>query len=344
MEEPRSEIFKKLEDAVEQWGAQVSDAQQGLAGQLQRAAGQLEAAAGELPSAGSLSALIEEFRAELASLRALLEERTASPGGIDDVREELRAWREEAGRPAPAAVPGELRGLVEELRREFRETVDGLRAELREGLRALHRDVIGVRDEMATPPPAEAIGGPRSEAWQEVAKLRAQLEEDSGGPAAWAGSEPTDIEREAYDKEGNRRRLGDVLVAAGLLTPEQLEGAVQQQEEAPSRRLGSILVEQGLAAEEVVARVLAGQLRTRFVRLTDENVDRQAAALVSGRMARHHVCMPVRATEDRLTLAMANPFDLIAIDDVELASQRRVETVVATATDIEAAITRTYGA
>jgi hypothetical protein len=175
--------------------------------------------------------------------------------------------------------------------------------------------------------------------WQEVARLRAQLEEDHAAPEPAAPPAP-DLPLHAFDATGSRRRIGEILVEADVITSEQLAEALGEQERSPHRRLGSIFVEKGYTGETAIAQVLASQLKTQFVRLSQEVIDPDMMRLLNPRVARRHECVPLRATDDRLILAMANPFDLIAIDDAELASGRRVDPVVATPTDIHHTLDR----
>ncbi|HOE67217.1 MAG TPA: hypothetical protein PLO62_11890 [Candidatus Hydrogenedentes bacterium] len=142
---------------------------------------------------------------------------------------------------------------------------------------------------------------------------------------------------------GRRPRLGEILLAEQDVTDEQLGEALAVQEQDPYRRIGAILVDQGIATEETVARALARQLIMRFIDLDRVEPDPEAVRVISERLAHHHGCIPVSVTGDEVLLAMANPLDLIAIEDVELASGRRVEPAVATATAIRRAIVRSFG-
>ncbi|MFO7975955.1 MAG: hypothetical protein R6V12_15125, partial [Candidatus Hydrogenedentota bacterium] len=146
-----------------------------------------------------------------------------------------------------------------------------------------------------------------------------------------------------FDEHGAPRRMGDILVSAGLISQEQLEAALDLQRANPQRKLGAILVEEGFTGEEVIPQVLARQLRLPYLRLKDESFDPDAIALVSGRIAARHACIPVRATSDTIALAMANPLDLIAIEDVEHAANRRVQPLIARESEIIEAIARWYG-
>ena len=150
------------------------------------------------------------------------------------------------------------------------------------------------------------------------------------------------IQAQAQDAEGRRRRLGEILVAAGVISEDQLEGALREQQTSWNRHLGAILVELGFVSEETVAQTLAAQVRLPFVRIAQSPPRPDALALVSKALAHHHSCIPLRIERDVLVVAMANPLDLVAIDDVELATRRTIKPVVAAASEIKAALKEHY--
>lgn len=147
----------------------------------------------------------------------------------------------------------------------------------------------------------------------------------------------------AHDSHGQKKSMGDILVNAGIITSQQLDGALDEQRTAKKRRLGSILVEKGLIREEIVAQVVASQLKLPFVRLSETPVQRGAVALLDGRLATHHMAFPITASTEEVTVAMANPLDVIAIEDLEFATRLKVRPVVATLSDITSAIVEHYG-
>jgi chromosome segregation ATPase len=147
----------------------------------------------------------------------------------------------------------------------------------------------------------------------------------------------------AHDAAGQKKSMGEILVDAGIISGQQLESALEEQRTAKKRRLGSILVEKGLIREEIVAQVVAAQLNLPFVRLSETPIQRGAVALLDGRLATHHMCFPIAATSAEATIAMANPLDLIAIEDLEFATHLKIRPVVATLSDITSAIVENYG-
>jgi len=146
----------------------------------------------------------------------------------------------------------------------------------------------------------------------------------------------------AFDAQGHKKRMGQILVELGLLSDSELEDVLELQCADPQRRLGSLVVERGHTSEDVIARILAEQLRLSYVAFAPDEVDRTAATAISPHLARLHHCIPLRKDGVRLVVAMANPMDLIAIEDIELASKSAVAPVVATPSQIAAAIAAVY--
>jgi len=136
--------------------------------------------------------------------------------------------------------------------------------------------------------------------------------------------------------------MGAILIEAGVITRPQLEHALREQRSSWNRHLGAILVELGFANEETIAQALAAQSRLTFVRLSEQEINRSAIRMVPERLAELHTCMPLRLYGNTLRVAMANPYDLIAIEDLRLAANRRIDPVVATAGDIRAAVRLWY--
>jgi chromosome segregation ATPase len=174
----------------------------------------------------------------------------------------------------------------------------------------------------------------------EIELLRSRL---APGDSPAARAEAERIAKAAVGSDGARRSIGAILMDAGIITKNQLDSALDEQKVSKKRRLGSILVEKGLVREEIVAQVVAHQLSLPFVHIPSERIEPAAVSLLNGRLATHHMCFPLRATSSEITVAMANPLDLIAIEDLEIATSLKVRPAVATLADISTAIVRHYG-
>jgi type IV pilus assembly protein PilB len=137
-------------------------------------------------------------------------------------------------------------------------------------------------------------------------------------------------------------QLGDLLLARGLITEEQIEMARHQASQR-GRSLGRIVIELGFVTEAGLVSILAEQLGLEFIDLTEAQFDTSALVTVPEATARRHNCIPVGFEEDgRLILAMADPANVVAVDDIRAMAKRDVKTVVATKADVVAAINRHY--
>jgi type IV pilus assembly protein PilB len=131
--------------------------------------------------------------------------------------------------------------------------------------------------------------------------------------------------------------LGDVLVDEGLITSEQLENAVAEQQRL-GRSLGRVLVDLGLVREPELVSALARKIGLGFVDLTEYPVDAAAAALVPEQVARRYRALPIGFEDSKLVVAMSDPANVFALDDIRTISGMQVKPVVATAGDVEQAI------
>jgi type IV pilus assembly protein PilB len=135
------------------------------------------------------------------------------------------------------------------------------------------------------------------------------------------------------------KQLGDILIEGGLLTAEQLAKAVQEHERL-GRRLGRVLVDLGYLSEGQLVAALAVQIGMRFVDLSDFPVDSSAVARVPEAVSRRHTTLPIGFEDGKLLVAMADPANVFALDDLRTTTGMDVRAVVATKPDLLAAISR----
>jgi len=136
-----------------------------------------------------------------------------------------------------------------------------------------------------------------------------------------------------------RRRLGDILIDAGMITRAQLEQALQEQKRS-GERLGKVLIRLGFITEASILEVLEFQLGIPKVVLADYQLDPEVVRLVPERLARRYQAIPVRLEGNRILVAMADPLNLLALDDMRLATGREIVPVIAAEGEIEAALSR----
>lgn len=133
--------------------------------------------------------------------------------------------------------------------------------------------------------------------------------------------------------------LGSLLVAAGLLTQEACEKALACRQER-GQDLARVLIDDNLVSETDLVATLAKHLRLEFVDLTDYPVDAAAARLISDSMARRYLALPIGWYEGRLIVAMADPSNVFAVDDIRTVTGAEIRIAVATAGSVLGAISR----
>ncbi|MHB1341760.1 MAG: GspE/PulE family protein [Coriobacteriia bacterium] len=131
------------------------------------------------------------------------------------------------------------------------------------------------------------------------------------------------------------KRLGKVLVQAGLITPEQLDLALA---ESDGRSLTAVLVDQKVASETKIAQAVADSMGLAFVDLAGYEIDPNAAMMLSSDLAKRHGVLPIKIQDDELMVAMADPANIFAIDDLRIVTGYEIRPVVATESDVQAAI------
>jgi len=137
-------------------------------------------------------------------------------------------------------------------------------------------------------------------------------------------------------------RLGDLLVASGVISQEQLGRALELQKET-RERLGDLLVQHGFITEQQLIEALKIQLGVEFIDLTAVSIPVELARYVPKNIAKKYCVVPVKLVRDTLYLAMSDPLDFIAQEEVKTASRKRVIPMIATRRATEQAISLLYG-
>jgi type IV pilus assembly protein PilB len=142
---------------------------------------------------------------------------------------------------------------------------------------------------------------------------------------------------DAGGKNSEQEQLGQLLVQRGLLTEAALALALEEQSRT-GQTLGRLLIDASLVKETDLVSTLAAQLGLSFVDLGDYPVDKSAVGLVSDALSRRHLAIPIGFEGDRLVVAMADPSNVFAIDDIRHLTGRDVRAVVATRASIQTAL------
>lgn len=140
-------------------------------------------------------------------------------------------------------------------------------------------------------------------------------------------------------------RLGDLLVESGLITPEQLSEALVKQKKK-NMKLGETLVDEGIITENDIANALSRQLNLEIVDLQNISIDSAVAKLVPVNLLKKYTMFPYAYAENNknvLMVAMENPLDTYAQEDISIVTNYQVQPVVATTRSIMLAIDKYHG-
>ncbi len=144
-----------------------------------------------------------------------------------------------------------------------------------------------------------------------------------------------------------KKRLGDLLLGAGVITQEQLEEALKRQKEAGNgQKLGMTLVDMGIMNDEIIAEALCHQMGLERVHLAGITIEDEVLALVDEKVLRKYMLLPYEFAPDNpnvLRVAFSDPLDMIAMDDLSIITGMQIEVRVTTVKDVSQALDRFYG-
>ena len=138
------------------------------------------------------------------------------------------------------------------------------------------------------------------------------------------------------------KRLGDVLLATGVITDEDLQRALSMQK-GTDKRLGNVLLDEGFITEKQLIDALEMQLGVEFIDLSKTIIPAELASVIPMSMAKKYNFVPVKQEKDELYIAMSDPLNFMAIEDVKRVCGRRVVPMIATGDAVDRAIMTLYG-
>ncbi len=137
------------------------------------------------------------------------------------------------------------------------------------------------------------------------------------------------------------KQLGELLIESGVITPAQLKEALDVQKEK-NELIGQILIGLGYATEQAIAQALTVQYGFPYLPLADYEIERDIARAIPESVARQFGLVAVDRLGTILTVAMSNPLNTQAIDEVERLTHLNVQVFVTTQSDVNEAIKRCY--
>ncbi|MFP5326415.1 MAG: GspE/PulE family protein [Acidimicrobiia bacterium] len=131
------------------------------------------------------------------------------------------------------------------------------------------------------------------------------------------------------------------MVSQGTITRGAADDAIEEATKT-GRSLGRVLIERGLVSESDLVRILAAQLGMEFVALEDANIDASVATLIPEKVARRYEAIPVEWRDDELVVAMTDPGNVFALDDIRAMVRAPIRPVMATQDGINSALEKFY--
>ncbi|MDR2649648.1 MAG: Flp pilus assembly complex ATPase component TadA [Clostridiales bacterium] len=139
----------------------------------------------------------------------------------------------------------------------------------------------------------------------------------------------------------SRKRIGDALLGLNMITEDQLNKCLQLQTKN-HMKLGEILIAEGYLRKEQLNTVLEFQFGVPYSDLDMIDIDPRAPKLISEQLARKHSVIPIKIENDALILAMSDPFDIVARDDVRIITGLQTEIIMTSREDVQRAINTFY--
>jgi type IV pilus assembly protein PilB len=157
------------------------------------------------------------------------------------------------------------------------------------------------------------------------------------------GVTTTDVlENMVGSQRASKLRLGDILKDMGLATEEQIASALSRQKQT-RKRLGQLLLDDGVLTELDLAKALAAKFGVSFLDLSSTPIEPAAAGYIDEKLARRYGAAPVRFLDDNtLLVAMVDPQNLLALQDLEIITGFAIQPAIASEEDIYGAIANTY--
>lgn len=150
------------------------------------------------------------------------------------------------------------------------------------------------------------------------------------------------IKKISAKKQRKRRRLGEILLSAGVCTPEQLAASLEFSA-AHGMKIGESLVQLGIVTEDELAQAVAEQLMIPYVKLSKTPPDAFALEKVPAKVCEKHQVIPVKLEEEDLFLAMVDPQNILVVDDIEKSTGLKVVPMIVAEKDFRASFEAHYG-
>ena len=136
--------------------------------------------------------------------------------------------------------------------------------------------------------------------------------------------------------------IAEMLLEEGLITPRQLEKAIEQQKNS-NESLEKIIISLGYVTEKEVTEVIGKEMGVPFIDLDEVEIDPELARAIPEHLAQRYKVIPVGQENNKLALAMVDPLNVFAIDDIRLITGFDIEPMISTEESIMRAINKQFG-
>lgn len=137
-------------------------------------------------------------------------------------------------------------------------------------------------------------------------------------------------------------RIVEVLKGSNQVSEENIQKALAESAKDPGTKLRDIVVRMGLVTDKELTSLLSAELKIPFMNLARYKIDPELVKLIPEKLARKHRLVPISKIGQTLTLAVSDPFNIVAVDDVGLLTKHKIECVLATEEDMQNALDRIY--
>lgn len=145
------------------------------------------------------------------------------------------------------------------------------------------------------------------------------------------------------DKSITGHFLSDILYEKGLITHEQLDRILKIQQDNGGRELQKIIIDLGILKKDQMMLALAEEIGEKYLNLNNITIDPTIVVLIPEEMARRHQLIAIDKDEKKLTVAMANPLDVFAHDELKIRLGYNIESVLSYGEDIDKALDEVFG-
>lgn len=138
-----------------------------------------------------------------------------------------------------------------------------------------------------------------------------------------------------------RKKLGEILRSSGLISEQQLQKALEFQK-GEGGLIGEILIKLGFVGEIDIVQALTTQYGFPYIPVENYELNQEMTKIIPENMARQYGVVPIDVMGDILTIAMSNPLNDKAIEDVEILTKKKVQVFIGTVTGISGALNKLY--